>query len=192
MALYATVLWLYLAMASLVFGATVYEALVVHPAWSRKPPESFVAFMGEPVGRINLAQFWIPVAPLFALSALASVAAAAMQGTPNRMLIVSAACAVTVVAWTLIYFRPTVSRFLLQQGGNAPAERLQAEARRWIVLNWIRVALVAISWSGVIVASRGYPLDSDHNNLHWNESSLPTHKTAAYPVEADPLLMRMS
>jgi hypothetical protein len=30
-------LWLYSAMASLVFGATVYEALVVHPAWSRKP-----------------------------------------------------------------------------------------------------------------------------------------------------------
>jgi hypothetical protein len=28
-------------MVSLVFGAAVYEALVVHPAWSRKPPESF-------------------------------------------------------------------------------------------------------------------------------------------------------
>ena len=44
------------------------------------------------------------------------------------MLIASAACAVTVVAWTLIYFRPTVASFLEQQGGNAPAERLQAEA----------------------------------------------------------------
>jgi len=40
------------------------------------------------------------------------------------MLIASAACAVTVVAWTLIYFRPTVASFLEQQGGNAPAERL--------------------------------------------------------------------
>jgi hypothetical protein len=124
MTLHTVFLWLYSAMASLVFGATVYEALVVHPAWSRKPPESFVAFMGTPVGRMNLAAFWIPVVPLFALSALAS--------------------AVTAVAWTLTYFRPTVVRFLEQQGGNAPAERLQAEARRWILLNWIRVALIAV------------------------------------------------
>ena len=154
MTLHTVFLWLYSAMASLVFGATVYEALVVHPAWSRKPPESFVAFMGTPVGRMNIAAFWIPVAPLFALSALASVGAAAMQGMLNLMLIASAACAVTVVAWTLIYFRPTITRFLEQQGGNAPAERLQSEARRWIVLNWVRVALVAVSWFGVFAASR--------------------------------------
>ena len=153
MTLQSASLWFYSAMASLVFGAAVYEALVVHPAWSRKPPESFVAFMGTPVGRMNIAAFWIPVAPLFALSALASVGAAGMEGTLNRMLIASAACAVTVVAWTLIYFRPTVTRFLEQQGGNAPSERLQAEARRWIVLNWIRVVLIVVSWFGVLAAS---------------------------------------
>ena len=153
MTLQTASLWLYSAMASLVFGATVYEALVVHPAWSRKPPDSFVAFMGTPVGRMNIAAFWMPVAPLFALSALASVGAASMQGTLNLMLIASAACAVMVVAWTLIYLRPTVASFLEQQGGNAPAERLQAEARRWIVLNWIRVALIAVSWFGVFAAS---------------------------------------
>jgi hypothetical protein len=140
-------------MVSLVFGAAVYEALVVHPAWSRKPPESFVSFMGTPVGRMNIGAFWMPVAPLLALSALASVGAAAMQGTLNLMLIASAACAVTTVAWTLIYFRPRISRFLEQQGGNAPAERLQAEARRWIALNWIRVALITVSWFGVFAAS---------------------------------------
>ena len=153
MILHTMFLWLYSAMASLVFGAAVYEALVVHPAWSRKPPESFVAFMGTPVGRMNLAAFWIPVAPLLALSAVASVAVAAIQGTLTPVLIASAACAVIAVAWTLIYFRPTVARFLEQQGGNAPAERLQAEARRWIVLNWIRVVLIVVSWFGVLAAS---------------------------------------
>ena len=153
MTFHAAVLWLYSGTASLVFGAAAYETLVVHPAWSRKPPESFVAFMGTPVGRMNLGTFWMPAAPLLALSALASVAAAAMKGTPSPMLIASAACAVTAVAWTLIYFRPTVVRFLEQQGGNAPAERLQAEARRWIVLNWIRVALMAVSWFGAVAAS---------------------------------------
>jgi hypothetical protein len=153
MTLQTASLWFYSAMASLVFGAAVYEALVVHPAWSRKPPESFVAFMGTPVGRMNIAAFWIPVAPLFALSALASVGVAGMEGTLNRMLIASAACAVTAVVWTLIYFRPTITRFLEQQGGNASTERLQAETRRWIVLNWIRVVLIVVSWFGVLAAS---------------------------------------
>lgn len=147
-------LWLYSAMASVVFGASVYESLVVHPAWGRKPPESIVAFMGTPVGRMNVAAFWIPAAPLFALSALIAVGVAAMQGALNPMLTVSAACAVAGVAWTLIYFRPTITRFLGQQGGNVPADRLQAEVRRWIALNWIRVALVAVSWFGVLAASR--------------------------------------
>src|ERR1043165_6972495 len=139
MTLHTVFLWLYSTMASLVFGATVYEALVVHPAWSRSPPESFVAFMGTPVGRMNLAAFWIPVAPLFALSALASVAGAALRGTPTLPLIASAGCAVTAVVWTLTYFWPTVARFLEQQGNNAPGERLRAEARRGIVLNWIQI-----------------------------------------------------
>lgn len=152
MTLYEVFLWLYSAMASLVFGATVYETLVVHPAWSRKPPESFSSFMGTPAGRMNLPAFWIPVAPLFALSGLAAVAVAAMQGKPNLMLITSAFCAVTTVAWTLLYFRPTITRLLEQQGGNDPAEQMQAEARQWIALNWIRAALVAVSWFGVIAA----------------------------------------
>src|SRR6188474_1031169 len=107
MTLYATALWLYAVMASLVFGASVYESLVVHPAWSRKPPESFVGFMGAPISRMNIAEFWKPVAPLYALSGLGALVAAFQAGRPAVPLIVSAACAVSGVAWTLVYFRPT-------------------------------------------------------------------------------------
>ena len=39
MTLYTPVLWFYAVMVSLVLGASVYEIVVVHPAWSRKPPE---------------------------------------------------------------------------------------------------------------------------------------------------------
>ena len=153
MTLYATFLWVYLFMASVVLGASIYETLVVHPAWSRKPPESFVAFMGEPIGRMNLPGFWKPVAPLYALSAVAALVVALLAGTPNVPLTVSVACAVVGVAWTLVYFRPNVTRFLEKGGGGAPPERLQAEARRWIMNNWIRTAMVAVSWWGVVIAA---------------------------------------
>jgi hypothetical protein len=150
MTLYATVLWVYDVMASLVLGASVYESVVVHPAWSRNPPKSFVGFMGAPINRMNIPAFWAPVAPLYALSGLGVLVMALRAGSPAVPLFVSAACAVSVVVWTLVYFRPTIGRFLEAGGGNTPAKRLQSEARRWILLNWIRVAMVAVSWWGVL------------------------------------------
>jgi len=77
---YTPVLWFYAVMASLVFGASVYETLVVHPAWSRKPPESLREFVGAPVSRMNIPLFWVPVTPLYALSALAALGLALSRG----------------------------------------------------------------------------------------------------------------
>jgi hypothetical protein len=152
MTLFATILWLYTTMASVVLGAGVYESFVVHPAWSRKPPESFVWFMGTPVSRMNIAAFWIAAVPLYALSGLGAWIAALSAGRATRPLTVSAACAVSAVAWTLFYFRPAIHRFLDLGGGNAPSERLRSEARRWVLLNGIRIALVAVSWWGALRA----------------------------------------
>jgi len=152
MTLYTMALWFYSILASLVFGASVYETLVVHPAWSRQPPESFVGFVGAAPGRMNIAPFWKPVAPLFALSGIGALALAFKAGTQGVPLIASSTCAVLVVTWTLTYFRPTVERFLAT-GGNTPAERLRSEARQWIRLNWIRTAMVAIAWWGATLAA---------------------------------------
>jgi len=97
MTLYATALWLYAVMASLVLGASLYESLVVHPAWSRKPPDSFVGFVGAPISRMNIPAFWVPVAPLYALSSLGALAVAPWAGSLTMPLTVSAACAVSGV-----------------------------------------------------------------------------------------------
>src|SRR5262245_60741524 len=149
MTLYTTALWFYSVMGSLVFGAGIYEVFVVHPAWSRKPPESIVGFVrltGDP------AAFWVPVTPLYVLSGLGALAVALWAGIHDVPLILSAVCAVAIMAWTLAYFRPTIHRLLYDGGGHTPAGPLQSEARRWVRLNWIRVALVAISWWGALTA----------------------------------------
>src|SRR4029079_10955770 len=140
MTLYTIALWLYSLLASLVFGASVYETLVVHPAWSRQPPESFVGFVGAPISRMNIAAFWIPVAPLFALSGLGALALAFRAGTQSAPLIASSICAVLGVAWTLAYFRPTVVRFLEKGGGSTHGDRLRCEARLWLRLHSARHA----------------------------------------------------
>ena len=156
MTLYVTLLWLYAVMASVVLGSGVYESFVVHPAWSRKPPESFVNFVGA-ISLMNLGAFWAPVTPLFALSGLGAWVVARTAGSPIVPLTVSAACAVSVVVWTFVYFRPRIVRFLGAGGGDTPAERLQSEARRWVLFNWIRIAMTAVSWWGALraIAARG-------------------------------------
>jgi len=152
MVLYVTALWFYALMASLVFGASLYESLVVHPAWSRQPPESFAGFVAVPISRMEIAAFWMPAAPLFALSSLVATAAAFSTGLHALPLMLSTVCAVTGVAWTLVYFRPAIVCFLEHGGGTMSVDRLRLQARRWILLNWIRVALVAVSWWGALAA----------------------------------------
>jgi hypothetical protein len=152
MTLYTTTVWFYSVLVSLVFGAGMYEILVVHPAWSRNVPESSAGFAGSAVGRMNIAVFWAPVTPLYTLSGLGALAVALSTGIRDVPLILSAACAVFILVWTLAYFRPTIHRLLQDGGGNTPAARLQSEAQRWVRLNWIRVALVAISWWGALTA----------------------------------------
>jgi len=152
MTLYTLVLWFYAVMVSLVFGAGVYEIFVVHPAWGRKPPESFAGFAGTSAGRVNIPTFWVPAVPLYALSALAALGLAFRAGSLGAALIVSIAFAAAALASTLLYFRPTVGRFFETAGGNTPTQRLQIEVDRWIRLNWIRMGLIAISWWGALSA----------------------------------------
>src|SRR5690242_15615964 len=103
MTLFTTALWFYSVIVSVIFGAGVYETFVVHPAWSRKPPESLVAFVGSPVGRMNIAAFWAPMMPLYALGALGALAVAFSAGSHDVPLILSVVCTVSALAWTLAY-----------------------------------------------------------------------------------------
>lgn len=152
MTLYTMALWFYAVMASVIVGASVYEVFVVHPAWSRKPPESLAGFMEPAISRMNLRGFWAPAASLYGLSGLVAFAVALWAGNLRAPLALSSACAVAAVAWTLAYFRPRIERFLERGGGGVPAERLESEVRRWILLNSIRSVMVAVSWWGALTA----------------------------------------
>jgi hypothetical protein len=113
---------------------------------------------------MNIAAFWAPVMPPYVLSGLGALAVALWAGSREVPLILSAVCAVSAVAWTLAYFRPTIHRFLDDGGGNTPSRTPPVEARRWTRLNWIRMALVAISWWGAHGACNTCVKHELHNN----------------------------
>jgi hypothetical protein len=118
MTLYTPVLWFYAVMVSLVFGASVYETVVVHPAWSRKPPESFRGFVGTPISRMNLPTFWAPVAPLYALSGFGALGLALWTGNQDWAIIASAACAIVGLCGPWCTFAPRSSGFLETKAGT--------------------------------------------------------------------------
>src|SRR4029450_13001591 len=118
MTLYAPVLWFYSVMVSVVFGASVYEALVVHPAWSRKPPESFRGFVGTPVSRMDLPRFWVPVAPLYALSGLGTLGLALLAGSLGRPSSCRRCAPSRWLRGPCCTFVPRSSGFLLAEAGT--------------------------------------------------------------------------
>jgi hypothetical protein len=149
--LYHAALFLYASVAAVMFGATVYETVVVHPAWSRQIPASLDGFNSIPASRLNLPAFWVPAAPILVLSALLALGAAIAEGRATAYLITSVVSAVAAVVWTLVYFRPNVTRFITDRA-SIPPERLAPAVRRWIVFNWFRLALVTLAWLGVLHA----------------------------------------
>lgn len=46
---------------------------------------------------------------------------------------------------TLAYFRPALIGMIVHHGAGCAPESLATEARRWVALNWVRVAAVAAS-----------------------------------------------
>ena len=149
--LYHAAVYLYATVMAIAFGATVYETLVVHPAWSRQLPVSIEGFANHPASRLNLPAFWVPTAPLLVLSGLLAVGMAVAAERETLLLVFSVGSATAAVVWTLLYFRPTVTRFMTDFA-NIPAATLDAAVRRWIALNYVRLVLVTMAWLGVMHA----------------------------------------
>jgi hypothetical protein len=51
----------------------------------------------------------------------------------------------TVVAATLLYFRPTIIDLVVNHGGGRPDDVIAAQVRQWVMLNWMREGAVAAS-----------------------------------------------
>lgn len=147
--LYHAAVFTYATITAILFGATVYETLVVHPAWSRQVPESLDGFNSIPASRLNLPAFWVPAGPIFVLSGLLAAGTALAADRLTTLLIVSVAAATTAVVWTVVYFRPNVTKFNTNRS-SIPAETLAPAVRRWIILNYLRLVLLIVAWLGVL------------------------------------------
>jgi hypothetical protein len=140
-------LWLFVIGTALIFGAGLYENLVVVPFWSTAAPGSLAEgnpLLAVPVraGRV----FWSVFTP--ALGFIALLALATSFGTPPRHLawrVAASGLLLVVSIATLVYFRPAIVGMVVEHGAGRTPDALAAEAHRWVALNWVRILAVAAS-----------------------------------------------
>lgn len=140
-------LWLFVLGTALILGAGLYEALVVVPFWSAGVPASLAE--GNPLLRVPMRSgqvFWPFFTP--ALGLIALLALVTSFGSSPRYLawrLAATGLLLLVSIATLVYFRPAIIGLVVHHGAGRTPDAVNAEARRWVALNWVRVLAVAAS-----------------------------------------------
>jgi hypothetical protein len=137
----------FLVWTCIVLGGALYEAVAVWPLVAADPPRSLAATnqVLAVAGRAGMF-FWswaTPGAGLVGLAALVTSVGTPRPHTIWRM--ASTLLLLLVVAWTLLYFRPTIVSLVVGHGGGQPDDVIAAQMRRWVLLNWVRIAATAVS-----------------------------------------------
>jgi hypothetical protein len=136
--------WVFLVWSCLVLGAALYEAVAVWPLVASDPPESLAAANQVPA-RAGMF-FWSWATPALGLFALAALFASFGTSRPYMTWrIASTLLLLLAVAATLLYFRPAIISLVVDHGGARPHDQIAAQMRRWVMLNWVRIAAVAAS-----------------------------------------------
>ncbi len=140
-------LWAFVLWSCVVLGASLYESLVVWPLVAVDPPRSLAATnqvlaAAERAGMF----FWSWATPVLGLVALAALLTS--FGAPRPLMtwrIAGAVLVFVVVAATLLYFRPTIVSLVVEHGGGQPDDVIAARMHQWVMLNWVRLAGMAVS-----------------------------------------------
>ncbi len=150
-------LWVSVLAWSVSLGAKLFDLLVVAGAWSASPPTSLKLMPYGPNYPMNPGHFFLPTSVVILIS---SVAAAILGwNTPNlRMwLLSSTVLFVALFVFTAIVFWPMNGALYRAGTGEVPMSGTAASAlaHRWIVLDWLRVTIMA---AGFYCSSRAFSL----------------------------------
>lgn len=137
----------FLVWACVVLGGGLYEAVAVWPLVASDPPRSLeatnqVLAVPDRAGMF----FWSWATPGLGVVGLTALLTSFGVPQPHRTWrLASTGLLLIVIAATLLYFRPTIIGLVVGHGGGLPDDVIAAQMRQWVTLNWMRVALLAVS-----------------------------------------------
>ena len=132
-------LWLFIIVLGIAFGAGLYESRVVVPMWTSDPPASLAS---PDSGR----RFWafVTTGPLTLLTVANLVAALRTQGPARGWWLTAAIVTLVERAATFGYFIPTIIR--LQRKPTLTQTAVRTALARWVRLNYVRNTLTLVAW----------------------------------------------
>ena len=119
-------------------GGIVYSHLVFFPVYMSALPDSSVVVNG-PYG-LHEGIFWMTIHPLLILSLVFALVANWRLRERRRLILVSLAVYVVVLAVSSLYFIPELIAFERSPQSGLPAAEWLARGQRWQRLSWVRGA----------------------------------------------------
>ena len=142
-------LWISVTAWAIGLGAKLFELVVLIPAWSAHPPDSFSLLPYGPRWPFNPGDFFQPLSALLVVGTVgALIAGWRSVRSYKRWLWLSVASLVLIWAATPTLFWPMIEALYFASTGAKPLGEVAATqlANQWILFDWIREALIAIGF----------------------------------------------
>lgn len=144
-------LWALVVALGIQSGAGIYESRVIVPLWSGSPPESVIAFFGQPLRPDAGRRLWIILTPLTSVIVLINLFFATVATGLNRAWwLGSSIVALAILIVTFAYFVPAL--LSLPRISELPRESAIRKVRLWRTLNYFRAVLLISSWLAALKA----------------------------------------
>ena len=129
--------------AGVALGGAVYEAVVVDPAWPKRP-----GIVQARNGGISRARFWLPAPIVFEVLLVVTLVVAWGDPEVRAALLVASAAHAAVRIWSALDLTPKAAAF----EGTDPADVDEAAALRWTRRSLLRLPLEALTCLAMLAA----------------------------------------
>lgn len=127
-------------------GGSLYEHLVVDPAWL-----SNITVIQPDHGGVNRKVFWMPLHGALTLVLPVALWASWRSWAARRWVLVAFGLYAAMRIWTFLYFVPWAMRF---ESAEGLSQALASDARTWVLLSLLRAPLVIAAAAALWAAAR--------------------------------------
>lgn len=136
-----------LLMGAVMLGGTVYQMLVINPAWGGDLPGSLPRFFQGSQWPAAFARFWAhPVLSMYPLFLIGALTALWPDRRRRAWLLATLGLVVVVAVWTGVYFIPAIDVLFVRAGAGLTPAQITAQAGAWLFWDRIRFVLITAAW----------------------------------------------
>lgn len=150
-------LWLSVVSWGIGLGAKLFDLLVLGSAWGASPPGSLALYPYGQRWPVDPGAFFQPLSALILIASLGALASGWRIAPAGRLWLL-----LPVVAFIIIWiatptlFWPVITELYRLANGRVVKSDAEVAAlvRRWVVYDWLRIALIAVGFLSSIRAFR--------------------------------------